>query len=113
MQIERLMKPDAFRSSGLNKLSSSELNSLNRWRVVCGPSHRLSKSERSALPTSASVIESRIDGEFNGWIWQQSAYHDHYHYAFGLSVLIYSSGGGYKIKVDGDSDDAVSVRRLR
>ena len=68
-------------------------------------------------------IESRIDGEFEGWegetiiklmngqIWLQTEYYYHYHYSYMPEVLIYSSGSGYKMKVDG-VDSAVGVRRI-
>lgn len=77
----------------------------------------------SATP-SASIIESQIDGDFNGWegetiirltngqIWQQSSYHYEYHYAFMPKVLIYKTGGAYKAKVDG-TETSVSVIRLK
>jgi len=77
-----------------------------------------------AVNSSNNVIETSIDGEFEGWegetvvkllngqIWQQSSYHYHYHYAYMPNVLIYRSGGGYKMKVDG-TDKAVNVVRLR
>ncbi|HMD84037.1 MAG TPA: hypothetical protein VKO18_04980 [Terriglobia bacterium] len=73
---------------------------------------------------SPSVIESRIDGEFEGWegetiirltngqIWRQTEYHYEYHYAFMPSILIFKSGAGYKAKVEG-TDDAVGVTRLK
>jgi len=63
----------------------------------------------------AEVIESRIDGEFEGWegetivklingqIWQQSEYYYHYHYSYSPKVLVYRSGSGYKMQVDGIS----------
>jgi hypothetical protein len=70
------------------------------------------------------VVETQVDGEFNGWegetivklangqIWQQTEYHYEYHYAYMPKVLVYPSGGGYKMKVDG-TDQAVGVQRLR
>ena len=70
------------------------------------------------------VIESRIDGDFEGWdgetivkllngqIWQQIEYYYHYHYSFMPDVLIYRSGGGYKMKVDGIRK-SVGVIQLR
>ena len=78
------------------------------------------------LPTQSApaVIETRIDGDFEGWegetvvrlmngqVWQQTEFHFHYHYAFMPRVLIYRSGGGYKMKVDG-VEKAVGVTRLR
>jgi hypothetical protein len=72
----------------------------------------------------ASVIETNVDGEFKGWegetivklmngqIWQQTEYHYHYHYAYMPKVLIYRSGGGTKMKVDG-VEKAVGVQQLK
>lgn len=86
-----------------------------------------SKPVPSVAPSAAAsrgVIETQIDGAFEGWegetivklmngqIWQQTEYHYHYHYAFMPDVLIYSSGGGYKMKVEG-IDKAVGVRQLK
>jgi hypothetical protein len=77
----------------------------------------------SELPPQ-TVVESQIDGDFNGWegetivklmngqIWQQTEYHYEYHYAYMPNVLVYPSGGGYKMKVDG-TEDAVGVQRLK
>jgi len=73
---------------------------------------------------SAGIIESQIDGDFEGWegetivklmngqIWQQSEYYYHYHYAFMPKVLIYRSSGGYKMKVDG-IEKSVGVIQLK
>jgi hypothetical protein len=73
---------------------------------------------------SGDVIESQIDGEFEGWegetivklingqIWQQTEYYYTYHYAYMPEVLVYRSSFGYKMKVDG-VDQAVGVTRLR
>jgi hypothetical protein len=78
----------------------------------------------SAAPVGTGVVETQVDGEFNGWegetivklmngqIWQQTEYHYHYHYAYMPKVLVYPSGGGYKMKVDG-TDQPVGVQRLR
>ncbi|NMC27767.1 MAG: hypothetical protein GYA42_06420 [Syntrophomonadaceae bacterium] len=71
---------------------------------------------------TGGVIESRIDGEFegfdgdtiftlmNGQIWQQSSYHYHYHYAYMPKVLIYPSYGRYKMHVEGVNTDIYVVR---
>jgi hypothetical protein len=87
----------------------------------------LSESDqaRTAAPTpTGEVIESRIDGEFEGWsgdtifrlvngqIWQQSGYAYLYHYGFMLPVLIYPAAGGYRMQVEGVSDQ-INVTRLR
>ncbi len=73
---------------------------------------------------AASVIETQIDGDFEGWegetvvklmngqVWIQTEYYYHYHYAYMPSVLIYQSSGGWKMKVDG-IEKAVGVEQLR
>lgn len=73
---------------------------------------------------NSNVIESKIDGDFEGWegetivklmngqIWQQTEYHYYYHYAFMPDVLVYNSGGGWKMKVEG-VDKAVRVQKLK
>jgi len=82
-------------------------------------------AEKSTAPmTSASVIESTIDGDFEGWegetivklvngqIWQQTEYYYEYDYAFMPDVLIYKSGDRWKMKVEG-IEQAVEVKRLK
>ena len=80
-----------------------------------------------AVPSSAEVIETRIEGTFTGWtgdtvwkmingqIWQQASYAYHYHYAYSPEVLIYYSSvsRGWKMKVDEDDGKEVEVRRIR
>jgi hypothetical protein len=70
------------------------------------------------------VIESQIDGEFEGWegetvvklmngqVWIQTEYYYHYHYAYMPDVLVYQSRSGWKMKVEG-VDKAVGVEQLR
>lgn len=73
---------------------------------------------------SAGVVESQIDGEFSGWdgetlfkltngqIWQQSSYAYTYSYKYRPNVIIFSSGGGFKLQVEG-MDQRISVVRLK
>lgn len=80
--------------------------------------------QETGVGASPSVIETKIDGDFEGWegetivklmngqIWQQTEYHYHYHYAFMPKVLLFKSGTGYKMKVDG-VEKAVGVKRLK
>jgi len=75
-------------------------------------------------PTTPDVIESRIDGEFEGWdgdtvfklangqIWEQASYAYTYHYAYRPEVIIFLTAGGYKMKVEGVTD-TIYVRRLK
>jgi hypothetical protein len=71
-----------------------------------------------------NVIETQIDGDFEGWegetivklmngqVWQQTEYYYHYHYSFMPRVMIFKSGAGYKMKVEG-IERAVGVTQLR
>jgi hypothetical protein len=94
--------------------------------VEVAPLRRVPKVPSFQQPpqAKATVIESQIDGDFEGWegetivkltngqIWQQTEYHYHYHYAFMPRVIVYPSVAGYKMKVDG-IDRAVGVTRLK
>jgi hypothetical protein len=87
-----------------------------------------SPMQSSALsgPTnlSSDLIESRIDGDFEGWdgdtvfkltngqIWQQVSYDYTYHYAFMPEVLIFKTTEGYKMKVGG-IHETIYVKRLK
>lgn len=69
------------------------------------------------------VIESKIDGEFNGWDgetvvelmngqkWKQSSYEYNHSYKYRPDVIIYKLNGGYKMKVDGSSE-TVEVEKV-
>jgi hypothetical protein len=69
-----------------------------------------------------SIIESQIDGEFNGWdgskhyklvngqVWQQAEYKYEYKYAYRPEVIVCDVGGTYIMSVEGTT---VPVRRIR
>ena len=99
---------------------------VSTWKKDGEKFHTLGEVTRvpHSITTIADVIESKIDGDFEGWdgetvvklmngqIWQQTQYHYEYHYAFMPDVIIYKSGGRYKMLVDG-TDEAVVVERLK
>jgi hypothetical protein len=125
--IEELMSSDVFIATGLHKLSAEELRNLNQWLVIYGQTilqvYGGVGSSHDGLPTPA-VIESRIDGEFQGWdgetifrlqngqIWQQARYAYRYHYAYIPRVTIIQSNGRYIMQVEG-IDDTLEVVRIR
>ena len=81
------------------------------------------QAKTNATLFHGNYITSQIDGDFNGFegetiiklmngqIWQQTEYWYQYHYSFMPKVIIFKSGGGYIIKVDG-VDKAVGVTLL-
>lgn len=117
----RLMNPSQLEQTGVGRLTPAERAQLDSWirayASVVGPDLAGSNGQ--------AVIESRIDGDYNGWegetiyklingqIWQQSSYTYRYKYKYGPKVLIFKSGSLYKMKVDGDDGDPVAVRRLK
>ena len=119
VSVRSLMSLGEFNATGLDRLSSSELRSLDRW--VSEFAFDLLRPGQSGC---SPPIESKIDGEFNGWsgdtifkltngqIWQQSSYDYEYEYEYRPDVLIYSSAGGCKMLVEG-MDDAIWVKQIR
>ena len=95
--------------------------SLNVEQV--GARQSAPKSQPRQAP-SAEVIESQIDGEFSGWegdtifklmngqVWQQVDGRYKYKYNYAPKVLIFKTGGGYEMQVDG-VDGRVRVSRLK
>lgn len=86
---------------------------------VAGPARSTGNTSRSA-----EVVESQIDGDFNGWegetifklrngqIWQQASYAYTYSYKYAPKVFIFKTSGGYEMQVDG-MDSRIRVVQLR
>jgi hypothetical protein len=122
--IEELMTAAEFRASGLSKLTPTELTALNTWLSRFARAVTQVSNNAPAAAETPSVIESRIDGEFQGWegetifklqngqIWQQSTYAYKYSYKYSPKVVIYRSAAGYRMQVEG-VDGTIGVRRLR
>jgi hypothetical protein len=129
--LDVLLSPDRQAELGLNKLTSEEraalldaLAQIYEAGVVAGGKTSSAPSSSAPRQTTSAVIESKVDGAFEGWdgetivklingqIWKQTEYHYHYHYAYMPDVLIYNSGGGYKMQVEG-VNRPVGVERLR
>jgi hypothetical protein len=80
--------------------------------------------QRRQNARSFARFEAEIDGDFEGWegetivkltngqIWQQTEYYYTYHYAFMPNVMIFKSGGGFKMRVD-VVEKPVGVSRLK
>lgn len=85
---------------------------------------RSAPSASSGKDSTSDVIESQIEGEFSGWsgdtmfkltngqIWQQSSYAYTYSYKYRPNVLIFRTGGGYAMQVEG-LDSKIQVKRLK
>jgi len=123
LRIKQLMTASEFKACGLEKLSPEEIDRLDSW-IQSYTTHVAEVLTEATSPHTPDVIESRIEGDFEGWegetvfkldngqIWQQSSYAYTYHYAYRPEVLIYKTGGGYKMKMEG-VDETIYVRRLK
>ena len=107
---------------GINKYGHGIVNT---WKKSGERFHTLGNSVNlPSAGTTAGVIESKVDGTFEGWdgetivklmngqMWKQSGYYYKYHYAYMPEVLIFKSGGRYKMLVEG-IDKAVYVEKLK
>jgi hypothetical protein len=82
------------------------------------------QSRATSVPPQPTAVESRIDGDFEGWegetivkltngqIWQQDSPHIEIHIAVSPKVVVYRSGGVYKMHIEG-TREPVEVKRLK
>jgi hypothetical protein len=137
--VTKLMSHDDFVKTGLTKLNGDEIKALNEWlqnytqsipktnAVIVAVTNEPAAVKQIVVfsqRVEESVIETAIDGDFEGWdgetiwkmengqIWQQASYAYHYHYSSDPKVLIYRADGGWKMKVE-DDDESVAVKRLK
>ena len=80
--------------------------------------------QAAAAKEGPSVIESSVDGEFNGFdgdtvvrlldgsLWEQTEFYWEWHWAYLPKVTVYRSQSGWKMQVEGIRQ-AVGVRRLK
>jgi hypothetical protein len=123
LDVQNLMSAKEFHEAGLEKLTPEEMKKLNAWLAQ----YALRLYSAASTPkagTAPSVIESVIEGEFEGWsgetifkldngqIWQQASYSYTYHYAYRPKVLVYKSESAYQMKVDG-VEGTIQVKRLK
>lgn len=100
------------------------LSKITAFSLVAALTMGSAAALQSQHAEAQSVIESQVNGEFEGWdgetvvrlmngqVWIQSEYYYEYRYAYMPDVLIYSSGGGWKMQVEG-INKAVGVQQLR
>jgi hypothetical protein len=133
--LDRLISIERQKALGLDQLTPAQragivrlLQEAYQQGVQKGqedrPGTHIQSPNTTRVVPPPSVIETQVDGEFNGWegetivklmngqIWQQTEYYYQYHYAYMPKVLVYSGSGGYKMKVEG-VEKAVGVQRLK
>jgi hypothetical protein len=120
LELRNLMTRAEFQASGLDKLSQQELALLDGWvgRLVA----RVLANRKQAGCTSP--IDSRIDGEFEGWsghtvfplengqVWKQLGSAASYAYRISPKVQIYKAGSSCAMRVEGMAE-VLLVQRLK
>jgi hypothetical protein len=115
LQLVLALQPDVMvlRNGDIYKLVVDGFDEPLICKKLNNVKQHASPPQGRGANSTPSLIESRVDGEFNGWegetivklangqVWQQTEYHYSYHYAYGPKVIVYRSGAGYKMKVDG------------
>jgi hypothetical protein len=127
IQLEQLLSKDEQSTLGVSAMSLDKKAAMRGALIrLYQRGYRAGQATGTpvAVPSPGGVVETQVDGEFNGWegetivklmngqIWQQTEYHYEYHYAYMPKALVYPSGGGFKMRVDGVSKP-VAVQRLR
>lgn len=84
------------------------------WEGYSGATHSSTPGvvETTVISSFTGLSQGNVYTLGNGQIWEQTEYYQWYWYAYYPRVIIYSSYGVYKMKVEG-IDHAVTVRRLR
>jgi hypothetical protein len=136
LKLADLVTAEDARRMGLTGLSVEQLNLIEQWinglvqsayeigaedgrkqsaatlRQPSAAPSRLPSASRESLSTP-SVVESRINGTFEGWtgetifsltngqIWRQTQYAYLYHYAYSPRVTIVRVNAGYQLQVEG------------
>jgi hypothetical protein len=128
--IQEMMSPAEFKASGLNKLSSEELEKLNAWlqgyRDVTEKA-ATKKATAVASRTKLDLIVSRVDGQFNGLtgrtiirledgtVWKQANAEDRYRprVTDRPAAVVIHGVFGYKMQVEGTQEFYVDPVRPR
>src|SRR6266496_2570577 len=72
--VKKLMSHDDFTKTGLTKLTEEEIKSLDEWLQNYTQEIAKAVAAKSGAEASGDVIETHIDGDFEGWdgetIWK-------------------------------------------
>lgn len=104
----------------INQAGLGHLSDEDKAKVSALMLHIYSLATQSGGCPNSGVIESKVDGESEGWsgetilklrngqIWQQTEYKYKYKYKYSPDVLIVKQSGRWKMKL-GDIDEFVGV----
>ena len=125
--IRELMTAEEFAASGLSRLSSEEIEAINNWlvRYTADDADDVAISSPAVQEVNRADINSRIDGQFNGWdgptrfhlengqIWETRSSRTYRYSALNPEVLITRHWPGiYRLRIV-DTGQSIQVRRIQ
>lgn len=124
ISIAQLMAPSDIEATGIRTLAPEQLAALNAWlqSYRTAVEQRIIESAEEEFAPATPVIETQIEGGFDGWvgdtvfrlqngqIWQQVSPSAKYHTAESPRVTITRSP--YRLRVDGVGIE-IDVRRIK
>jgi hypothetical protein len=126
VRITYLMSAPELDRAGLGRLTAEQIDALSAWLAnYRAAAEHLALSEaqgEGGVAASEPEIESRIDGDFDGWvgdtvfrlqngqIWQQTS--PSAKYLFANAPRVHISRSPYRLRVEGLAVE-ISVRRLK
>ncbi|MHA6248175.1 hypothetical protein ACXYMU_09590 [Pontibacter sp. CAU 1760] len=122
-ELAQLKSENADLSSAKSDLEY-QLSQVEHYGEDLNPGVGVPNQNSNSVSFTGSVIETTIDGEFEGWegetifkmmngtIWQQASYSYTYHYTYMPRVMIYKKRGTYYMKVE-DVSEEIAVRQIK
>lgn len=128
--IKKLMDESEFKRSGLEKLNTEELKSLNDWLIkyTAQDSSIIRKNVKAVQEQSKSEVRSHIVGTFKGWkgntkfvlengqVWQQRNQKSGTRWQANIDnpeVIIKTNLFGLHVLTIVDADKSTKVKRIR
>lgn len=128
--VKKLMTPEQYQSSGLDKLSPQEISALNQWLIsyTAKDSAIIRQNVKAVQEESNAEIRSRIVGTFKGWkgntkfvlengqVWQQRNQKSGTRWSTSMEnpeVIIGNNFFGLRVLTVVSADKSTKVKRLR
>lgn len=125
--IRQLMTTEEFAAAGLSRLSTEQMDAVNRWlvRYTAQDAAKMIKTSPAVKEITRGDVRSRIDGKFSGWngatrfplkngqVWETRSSTRYSYSATDPEVEITRTIlGQYRMRIV-DTDRAVMVRRIQ
>ncbi len=124
--VRELMTEEEFAAAGFGRLSDEEIGVVNRWlvRYTAQDAKVMIDDSPAVKELSNAAINSRIDGEFNGWngptrfhlkngqIWETKSPRVYRYSAVDPEVEITTNWMGISRMRIVDTDRSINVRRV-